>query len=105
VSEPPAQPNVAPTSPPTQAAHLRWSQGGEATVLTLRADAIRLRSTVPSPPGSRISGTLAVEQGEVAFRIKVHGCKRQQDGSFLLEGRPLDLTRDVRAVLEKLAQS
>ena len=83
---------------------MRWSQGGEATVLALRADAVQRRSTVPSPPGSRITGTLAIASGEVALRIKVHGCKRQQDGSFLLEGRPLDLSRDVRLLLEKLAQ-
>jgi hypothetical protein len=82
-------------------ADLQWSEGGEATVLAASADAIRLRSTIPSPPGSRITGTLEGAAGAVV-RVKIHGCKRQEDGSFLLEGRPLDLTRDVRALLEQL---
>jgi hypothetical protein len=82
-------------------AHLHWSQGGEATLLAAGADTVRLRSSIPSPPGSRIGGTLEGEAGAVV-RFKIHGCKRQEDGTFLLEGRPLDLTRDVRALLEKL---
>jgi hypothetical protein len=87
-------------------ADILWSNGGEATVLAASADAIRLRSSVPSPPGSRIRGTLAGQAGAESppeVRVKVHACKKQPDGTFLLEGRPLDLTRDVRALLEKLA--
>jgi hypothetical protein len=83
------------------ASHLAWAQGGEALVLELRADAVRLRSTVPSPPGSRPTGTLLDGSGDV-LRLKVHECKRQEDGSFVLVGRPLDLTRDLRSKLEGL---
>ena len=87
---------------------MEWSHGGEATVLAVSADAIRLRSTVPSPPGSRISGTLQEESAGVpgaALRVKIHACKKQPDGTFLLEGRPLDLTRELRALLEKLTST
>jgi hypothetical protein len=73
-----------------------WNKGGEARVVALKDDAVTLRSTVPSPPGSRIEG--ALEGGE-PLRVKVHSSKKQEDGSFVLEGRVLDLTKAVRAKL------
>jgi len=81
------------------APHLRWDKGGEARVTAITAQAIVLRSTVPSPPGSRIEGRL---EGEPAatVRIKIHASKRQPEGDFILEGRLLDATREVRARLE-----
>jgi len=85
--------------------HIAWAQGGAANVLSAAADAIRLRSSVPSPPGSRIAGAVQGEEGGSALevRVKIHVCKRQPDGTFVLEGRPLDLTRDARARLVALA--
>jgi hypothetical protein len=76
---------------------IAWAKGGEATVVSLKDDAITLRSSTPSPPGSRIEGALA-EDGELV-RVKVHSSKRQDDGSFVLEGRVLDMTRALRAKL------
>ena len=79
--------------------HVRWTKGGEARVTSLASDAVVLRSTVPSPPGSRLEGRL---EGEPAatVRIKIHASKRQPEGDFILEGRLLDATREVRARLE-----
>jgi hypothetical protein len=62
------------------------------------ADKITLRSTCSSPPGSRIEGTVEGER-QVALRVKVHVCRRQADGAFVLEGRALDLTRADREAL------
>jgi hypothetical protein len=76
-------------------ARLRWSGGGEATVELLRADAVRLRSTVPAPPGSRLEGALEGAP-PATLKVKVHSSKRQPEGDFLIEGRPIDLTREVR---------
>jgi len=84
--------------------HIRWIRGGEATVVSMTAQAIALRSTVPSPPGSRIEGAL-IGEPPAAVRVKVHTCRRQPDGDFLLEGRPLDLTRGTRARLDTLARA
>jgi hypothetical protein len=70
-----------------------WDTGGWAQVLRIELDRLTLCSTVPSPPGSRICGVLA---GGGRLRIKVHGARKQDDGTFLLEGRALDLTRDLR---------
>jgi len=84
------------------APRVRWTKGGEARVATIAADAIVLRSTVPAPPGSRIEGGL---EGEPAatVRVKVHASKRQPEGDFLIEGRLLDATREVRARLAAAA--
>ena len=86
------------------APHVRWAKGGEARVATLAVDAIVLRSTVPSPPGSRIEGRLEGEP-PATVRVKVHASKRQPEGDFLIEGRLLDATREVRARLATAAAS
>lgn len=83
-------------------AHLGWDRGGEARVVSLRDDAITLVSSVPSPPGSRLEGTLAGEP-PARLRIKVHACRKRADGGFDLEGRTLDMTREVRERVVKLA--
>lgn len=78
--------------------HVRWVAGGTADILSMDVDKITLRSTRPSPPGSRIEG--AVEgQRQVSLRVKVHACRKQPDGAFVLEGRALDLTRADREAL------
>jgi hypothetical protein len=82
-------------------AHLRWSRGGEARVVAIDADAVVLRSTVPSPPGSRIEGSL-LEDPPATLRVKVHASRKQPEGDYLLEGRPLDLLRSTRERLERL---
>jgi hypothetical protein len=76
-------------------------RGGEARVLSIDAEAVALRSTVPSPPGSRIEGDL-VDDPPATFRVKVHASRKQPDGDFVLEGRPLDLARSTRERMEKL---
>jgi hypothetical protein len=73
---------------------IRWSKGGEARVTGFAPDgAITVVSTIPSPPGSRIEG---VFEGSTV-RLKIHTVKKQEDGTFVLEGRVLDLTRELRA--------
>jgi hypothetical protein len=82
---------------------VRWARGGEARLVSIDARAIVLRSTVPSPPGSRIEGTFESERPEV-LRVKVHACRRQPEGDFVLQGRPIDLPRDARHHLESLVR-
>ena len=82
-------------------AHLAWAKGGSAQIVALTEDAVTLRSTTPSPPGSRIEGAL-VSDASVKVRFKVHGSKRQEDGSFVLEGRPIDLEKSVRERLRAM---
>ena len=81
--------------------HVLWVRGGEASVVSMTERGIALRSTVPWPPGSRIEGAF-IGQPQAAVRLKVHSCRRQPEGDFLLEGRPLDLTRAARARLDAL---
>jgi hypothetical protein len=84
--------------------HVRWTKDGGAHVVSLAADAIVLRSTSSAPPGSRIEGTLEGDR-PARVRVKVHTSKRQAEGDFVIEGRVLDATRDVRARLEQLARA
>jgi len=81
--------------------HVRWTREGEGRFVSLRQDAVVLRSTASSPPGSRIEGLLE-GQPPARVRVKVHSSKRQAEGDFVIEGRLLDATREVRARLERL---
>jgi hypothetical protein len=83
------------------AAHLRWQKGGEASLLRVEGDAVAFRSSTPSPPGSRIDGEFTAEPPG-RLRVKIHGSKRQEDGSFVLEGRLIDATRELRERLGAL---
>jgi hypothetical protein len=93
-------------------ARVQWAKGGEAHIVSIAADAIELRSTVPAPPGSRIEGTVSEEAGEggtgaaIALRMKVHASRREGEGEgeYVLRGRPLDLTRDGRLRLEAMVR-
>jgi hypothetical protein len=76
-------------------ARLTWAGGGEARVVSIDAKAVTLESTVPSPPGSRIEGVLDGEP-PARLKVKIHACRKRPEGDFLLEGRPIDLTREVR---------
>jgi hypothetical protein len=78
--------------------HLRFGRGGEAAVTAFDGDRITVLSTVPSAPGSRPEGALP---SGALVRIKVARCRRQDEG-FVLEGRLLDATREVRAEIVRL---
>jgi hypothetical protein len=79
--------------------HLRWNKGGDANFVTQDGDRVTLDSSLSSPPGSLIDGTLV--NGGDAIRIKVRGCKR--DGErFRIEGRIIDASRDLRERLAAL---
>jgi hypothetical protein len=84
-------------------AHLEWDGGGFALFVSAGLNAVALVSTVPWPPGSRISGTLVAEP-RASVRIKVHRSRAEADGTFRLDGRPLDLTRELRARIEAMAE-
>ena len=74
-------------------ARLTWTNGGDAEIVAIAADTVSLVSSVPSPPGSRIEGALA---DGAKFKVKIHASRKQDDGTFRLEGRPLDMTRELR---------
>ena len=74
--------------------------GGEATLVALSGEVVRVTSGVAAPPGARIDATLESD-ASVRLRFKVHAARRGEDGTYTLEGRPLDLTREMR---ERLAR-
>jgi hypothetical protein len=82
-------------------ARLHWARGGEAEIRAISSDALSLRSTVPWPPGARIEGTLASDP-QAVVRVKVHGCRKQPEGDYAIEGRAIDLAKPLRAAIEEL---
>jgi hypothetical protein len=75
--------------------HLSWAKGGTASFLTIADDAVTLRSSIPSPPGSRLEASL-VSDPAIAVKVKIHGSKLEADGTFTLKGRLLDANRALR---------
>jgi len=76
-----------------------WAKGGSAQILSVADDAVVLRSTVPSPPGARLEGTVVLgDAPPVSLKVKVHTSKRERDaeGSFVITGRLLDASRTLR---------
>jgi hypothetical protein len=85
---------------------MRIELAGQPTTLLLFGTEIGVVSPKPSPPGARVEATaVADDDARSPFRIKVHRCKRQADGSFILVGVTIDLRREGRAVLEELART
>ena len=82
---------------------LTWDKGGTAEIIAISTDTVTLRSTIPSPPGSRIEGTLTLDP-PAKVRFKVHGSKLQEDGAFILVGRPIDLEKELRIRLDLLVK-
>jgi hypothetical protein len=80
-------------------AALEWEGGGQARFVSLSGDGVAIVSTSASPPGSRPVGVL-FEEPRARVRLKVHACRALGDGTFRLEGRLLDVTREMRARLD-----
>jgi hypothetical protein len=79
--------------------HLAWSRGGEARVSSLDGERIRLISTTPAAPGTPLEG--ALDNG-TEVRVKVARCRREAEG-FVIEGRLVDASREVRKAIAALA--
>lgn len=75
--------------------HVVWAKGGTASFLTVQNDVVTLRSTIPSPPGSRLEGSFTADTS-TAVSVKVHGSKREPEGAFIIKGRLLDANRALR---------
>ncbi|AUX21809.1 hypothetical protein SOCEGT47_022980 [Sorangium cellulosum] len=90
--------------------HLAWTGGGQAALVELDGDRVRLRSTASAAPGARVDGAL-LSTG-TAIRLKVARCRLRgphapdaaapAERIFELEGRLIDATREVRAELARL---
>jgi hypothetical protein len=79
---------------------VRLDQGGEAELIALSADRITLRATIAKAPGAPLIGSL--ESGSM-LRVKVHRCRRDgADVAFVMEGRLVDATRQLREELARL---
>jgi hypothetical protein len=72
---------------------------GPVELLELEGERARLLVPVAAAPGSRLGLSL---DGR-ALRLKVHRCAREGE-RFVLEGRFIDLPRDLRGTLHDLTR-
>jgi len=77
---------------------LRWVGGGEAEVVETDGQRVVVRSSRASPPGSPLAAESSLPSSSV-LKLKVHGCRKEPDGWFRIEGRWVDLTRAAREEL------
>jgi hypothetical protein len=78
---------------------VRLSRGDEASIVKIAGESISLSAALSAPPGASLEGTIDLRDG-APLRVKVHGSKKQPDGSFIIDGRCVDMTRDLRKELE-----
>jgi hypothetical protein len=79
--------------------HIGWARGGEARIVSIEGERVRLSSTTPAAPGTPLEG--ALDDG-TRVKVKVARCRRDEAG-FTIEGRLVDASREVRATLAALA--
>lgn len=82
---------------------LRLDNAGDALIVEVQGEAITLRTSKPFAPGSPVSGVL---DNAHSLRLKTHRCRKEDraDGfEFTLDGRIVDMTKTLRAVLSSPA--
>jgi hypothetical protein len=77
-----------------------WTGGGTATLEIIDEDRVELVSTRAFAPGSRPEGKL--DFAEQLIWLKVHGSRRQEDGSFRVKGRLLNVRREILDLLKEV---
>ncbi|MEO7109051.1 MAG: hypothetical protein ABI183_01325 [Polyangiaceae bacterium] len=80
---------------------MRLARGDDATIVKIAGESISLIATISAPPGASLEVTIDLRAGE-RLRVKVHGSKKQPDGNFIIDGRCVDMTRELRQELEAL---
>jgi hypothetical protein len=94
---------------------INWQGGGSAVIDSIDADHIELVSTRAFAPGSRPEGNIALApdspSGAAAradgqsIWMKVHGARRQDDGTFRVKGRLLNVRRALLDLLKEVVSS
>lgn len=80
-------------------------RGEPAQLLAYGPTTFSIRASAAAPPGARLDAVAISDDGvRSAFRMKVHRCRKQEDGSFVLDGATIDLRREGREILVGLAQ-
>ena len=93
------------SSSATTPGRIAWDGGGDGRLVRLDGEAIVVRSSRAFAPGSRPCGRIAPSGSEL--RMKTHRCRRIDDAdglAFTVEGRTLDVTREVREELLALSE-
>lgn len=81
---------------------IAWAKGGSASVTRFAEPLVVVRSTIAAAPGTPLEGVFAAASERIV--VKVKSCKRDGDG-FVIEGRLVNLTRELRAALTALPPS
>jgi len=74
---------------------LKWRGGGEGTIVDSDGLYATLQSTRQAAPGTPLWADVSMKSGKVV-RFKVKGCKRLDEGMFVLKGRWVDLSKTMR---------
>ncbi|MET0592713.1 MAG: hypothetical protein ABW133_08450 [Polyangiaceae bacterium] len=84
----------------TTSAAISWTGGGTAVFELIDGDKVELVSTRAFAPGARPEGTLAT--GGHTIWLKCHGSRRQDDGTYRVKGRLLNVRREILDLLKEV---
>jgi hypothetical protein len=96
-----------------------WNGGGTAVIDVLDDDRVELISTRAFAPGSRPEGTVALAPARApdaasggaptasrsSIWLKVHGSRRQDDGTYRVKGRLLNVRREMLDLLKEVVRA
>lgn len=77
---------------------ITWINGKKAQFVQIQGENISLRSEASFAPGTPAQGNLPPPLVQ-PITVKVHSCRREED-HFLITGRLVNLTRELRTLLE-----
>jgi hypothetical protein len=83
----------------TSRSAITWNGGGTAVLDVIDDDKVELVSTRAFAPGARPEGTVAT--GHTIW-LKCHGSRRQDDGSYRVKGRLLNVRREILDLLKEV---
>jgi hypothetical protein len=85
------------------AARITWTDGGTASIDAIEGERVELTSSRAFAPGSRPEGTIegVIGPEREGIWMKIHGSRRNEDGSFRVTGRLLNATRELRHALKE----
>ncbi|MFO0658496.1 MAG: hypothetical protein U0165_01485 [Polyangiaceae bacterium] len=77
---------------------ISWEKSGSADVAAIDGDVVTVHSTLSSPPGSPLRGTVGPDP-RVAMVLKVRGCRLLESGLYAITGKLVSPTNELRTRL------
>jgi len=74
-----------------------WKTGKKAEIVSVEGERVTVRSEAAYAPGAPVEGVLVAHPSQGVI-VKVHGCRKEGE-AYVITGRLVNLTRELKALL------